>query len=81
MSGSANPSAGGSALPGCDDLARLQGRYRDLRQEHELARARLARTAPAEADGLRAAWRDYCEVIAELDEAIAALRQLRAAPG
>jgi hypothetical protein len=81
MSGSANPSAGGPALPGCDDLARLQGRYRDLRREHELARARLARTAPAEADGLRAAWRDYCEVIAELDEAIAALRQLRAAPG
>ncbi len=79
MNVSGNPRSHGPALPGCDDLGRLEGRWRDLRREHDLARARLAGVAPGEADGLRAAWRDYCEVLAELDEATAALRHLRTA--
>lgn len=64
-----------------DDLKRLESRHRELQREHDLARRRLDQVTPEEADDLRDAWRDYCEVIAELDEATAALEHLRTGTG
>jgi hypothetical protein len=60
-----------------DHLKRLESRHRQLQREHDVARRRLDQVTPEEADELRNAWRDYCEVIAELDEATAALEHLR----
>ena len=64
-----------------DDLKRLEGRHRELQREHDLARRRLDQVTREEADELRDAWRDYCEVIAELDETTAALEHLRTGTG
>lgn len=60
-----------------DPSARLESRRRQLQLERELAVRRLDEVGPQAACDLRAAWRNYCEVIAELDDTTAALRQLR----
>lgn len=67
--------------PFWDDLRRLESRHRQIQQEHDIARRRLELVTPQEADELRSAWRHYCEVIAELDDATAALEQLRTGTG
>lgn len=77
MSASGDPQANWLAPPLWDDLKRLEGRHRQLQREHDVARRRLDQVTPTEADELRSAWRDYCEVIAELDETTAALEHLR----
>jgi len=81
MSASGDPQADWLAPPVWADLKRLEGRHRELQKEHDLARRRLDQVTPEEADALREAWRDYCEVIAELDEATAALEHLRTGSG
>jgi len=81
MSASGDPQAEWLAPPMWDDLKRLESRHRDLQREHDLARRRLDQVTPEEGDELRSAWRDYCEVIAELDEATAALEHLRTGTG
>ena len=43
----------------------------------ELARRAMRRLPPGEAEELQQAWRRYCEVIAELDQATAAIALLR----
>jgi hypothetical protein len=58
-------------------LERLERRHWRLQWEHELARRGLKRLAPGEAEGLQLAWQRYCEVIAELDQATAAIESLR----
>jgi hypothetical protein len=75
---SGDPSGDRLAHPVWDDLERLESRRRQLQLEHELAVRRLDEAKPKETRDLRAAWRDYCEVIAELDDTIAALQHLRA---
>jgi hypothetical protein len=65
------------ARPVWADLERLESRRRQLQLEHDLAVRRLDEAEPKEACDLRAAWRDYCEVIAELDDTTAALQHLR----
>lgn len=81
MSASGDPQANWLAPTVWDDLKRLEGRHRELQREHDLARRRLDQVTPVEADQLRDAWRDYCEVIAELDDATAALEHLRTGTG
>jgi hypothetical protein len=81
MSASGDPRANWLAPPAWDHLKRLESRHRQLQLDHDLARRRLDQVTPQEADELRAAWRDYCEVIAELDEATAALEHLRTGTG
>lgn len=81
MSASGDPQADWFAPPVWDDLKRLESRHRQLQREHDLARRRLDQITPEETDELRNAWRDYCEVIAELDEATAALEHLRTGTG
>ena len=81
MSASGDLQSDWIAPPSWDDLKRLESRHRELQKEHDLARRRLDQVTPAEADELRNAWRDYCEVIAELDETTAALEHLRTSPG
>jgi hypothetical protein len=56
-----------------DGTKRPEGR--ELQREDDLARRRTS----DEAEELRSAWKDYCEVIAELDDATAALEHLRTA--
>ncbi len=48
-------------------LDRLENEHRRLQSEHESARRRLDRADPREAQEVRDAWDQYCEVIAELD--------------
>ncbi len=81
MSASEDPRAGWLAPALWDDLKRLESRHRQLQREHDLARRRLDQVTPAEADALRSVWREYCEVIAELDETTAALEHLRTGTG
>ena len=81
MGASGDPQADWLPPPLLDDLKRLESRHRELQREHDLARRRLDQVAPADGDELRNAWRDYCEVIAELDEATAALEHLRTGTG
>ena len=81
MSASGDPRAEWFAPPVWDDLKRLESRHRQLQREHDLARRRLDQVTKEEADELRNAWREYCEVIAELDEATAALEHLRTGTG
>jgi len=59
-------------------LERLERRHWRVQWEHELARRRLKRQPPGEAEELQRAWQHYCEVIAELDQATAAIESLRA---
>lgn len=81
MSASGDPRADWFVPPVWDDLKRLESRHRQLQREHDLARRRLDQVTPDEADELRTAWREYCVVIAELDEATAALEHLRTGTG
>jgi hypothetical protein len=81
MSASGDPQADWLAPPLLDNLKRLEGRHRQLQREHDVARRRLDQVTVEEADELRSAWRDYCEVIAELDETTAALEHLRTGTG
>lgn len=81
MSASADPQSDWLASPLWDGIKRLESRHRELQREHDLARRRLDQVTPEEADALRSAWRDYCEVIAELDETTAALEHLRTGTG
>lgn len=78
---SGDPLADRLTPPVWDDLERLESRCRQLQQEHDLAVRRLDEVQPEEAGDLRAAWRDYCEVIAELDDTTAALQHLRTGKG
>jgi len=59
-------------------LERLERRHWRVQWEHELARRRLKRQPPGEAEELQRAWQHYCEVIAELDQATAVIESLRA---
>lgn len=81
MSASEDPRADWLAPPFWDELKRLEGRHRELQKEHDLARRRLDQVTAEEAGELRSAWRQYCEVIAELDDATAALEHLRFGSG
>jgi hypothetical protein len=60
---------------------RLERRHWRVQWEHELARRGLKRLPPGEAEALRQAWQRYCEVIAELDQATAAIESLRTCAG
>jgi hypothetical protein len=61
-----------------DRLGALEDRHRQIRSEHSEARRGLERLSPGQSGELRAAWRHYCEVTAELDQATAELEALRA---
>jgi len=60
-----------------DRLERLERRHWRVQWEHELARRGLKRLSPGEAEELQQAWQRYCAVIAELDQATAAIESLR----
>lgn len=62
-------------------LDNLEGRHQRIQSEHELVRRGLERVTNQEAAALRAAWRRYCEVIAELDRTTAELETLRTQTG
>ena len=81
MSASEDARAGWLAPPVWDELKRLEGRHRELQKEHDIARRRLDQVTAEEAGELRNAWRQYCEVIAELDDTTAALEHLRCGTG
>lgn len=61
-----------------EQLERLERRHWRVQWEHELARRSLKRLSPGEDEGLQRAWQHYCEVIAELEQATAAIESLRA---
>jgi hypothetical protein len=58
-------------------LDRLEGRHRRAQSEHERAQRWVQRLPPGDAQELHEAWRRYCEVIAELDQATAEIESLR----
>jgi hypothetical protein len=58
-------------------LDRLEGRHQRIQADHDSARRGLERLSSHASDELRSAWRRYCEVIAELDQATAAFEALR----
>jgi len=58
-------------------LDRLEGRHQRVQAEHDSARRGLERLTSNETEEVRAAWRRYCEVIAELDQTTAELEALR----
>ena len=58
-------------------LLSLESRHEKAQASHHEARRQLEGVSPADAELLRAAWRNYCEVIAELDQATAELELLR----
>jgi hypothetical protein len=58
-------------------LERLESSHRRAQWDHERAQRDLKRLPPGEAEGLRQAWQRYCEVIAALDRATAAIESLR----
>jgi hypothetical protein len=58
-------------------LERLERRHWRVQWEHELARRAMKRLPAGEAEELQQTWRRYCEVIAELDQATAAIASLR----
>jgi hypothetical protein len=62
-------------------LDNLEGRHQRIQSEHELVRRGLERVTSQEAAALRAAWRRYCEVIAELDRTTAEFETLRTQSG
>jgi hypothetical protein len=59
-------------------LERLERRHRRAQWEHHLSQRTLQRVASGEAQELQKAWQRYCEVIAELERATAAIEALRA---
>lgn len=58
-------------------LTRLENRHQKVQSEHDSARRRLERVTPRETEELRDAWRQYCQVIAELDQTTAEIETLR----
>ena len=58
-------------------LDSLEGRHQRIQTEHEAVRRGLERVTHQGAAALRAAWRRYCEVIAELDRTTAEVEVLR----
>jgi hypothetical protein len=60
-----------------DELDRLEERLRCAQSEHKRVRRGLERLTPAGSEQLHQAWRDYCDVIAELDRATADIEALR----
>ena len=60
-----------------DRLDRLENEHRQIQSEHESARRKMDSTNPAAAREMRAAWRSYCDVIAELDRTTGELESLR----
>jgi hypothetical protein len=58
-------------------LERLERRHRRAQWEHHLSQRALQRVARGEAQALQQAWQHYCEVIAELERATAAIETLR----
>lgn len=58
-------------------LLSLETRHQKAQASHHEARRQLEGLSPEDAEQLRAAWRNYCEVIAELDQATAELELLR----
>lgn len=60
-----------------DRLDLLESRHQRIQCEHEDARRGLERVRLEEITELREAWRRYCDVIAELDQATAELETLR----
>ena len=59
-------------------LQALEGRHQRIQSGHDDARRGLERLAAGDAAQLRAAWRRYCEVIAELDRTTCEFEGLRA---
>jgi hypothetical protein len=58
-------------------LERLESRHRRALSEHQRAQRGLERLPPDEPEELSQAWRRYCRVIAELDQATAEIESLR----
>jgi len=81
MSASEDPRLEWLATPLWDDLKRLESRHRELQREHDVVRRRLDQVTNDEAVEMRNVWKDYCDVIAELDETTAALEHLRTGTG
>ena len=57
-------------------LDRLEQRHQQLQNDHERVRRGLERTSPGAPEELRQAWRNYCEVIEELDQTSAEIASL-----
>ena len=62
-------------------LSSLEGRHQRIQSEHETVRRGLEGAKQLQTGDLRVAWRRYCEVIAELDQATADLEALRTRAG
>ena len=60
-----------------DRLDRLERHHQRIQSEHNEARRGLDRLSPKEFEGLREAWRRYCDVSAELDRTAAEFEALR----
>jgi hypothetical protein len=58
-------------------LDRLEGRHQRIQSQYESTRRGLERLTTRETEELRQAWRRYCEVIAELEQATAEFETLR----
>jgi hypothetical protein len=58
-------------------LERLESRHRRVQWEHHLAQRDLQRLPRGATEELHQAWQRYCEVIADLDRATAAIESLR----
>jgi hypothetical protein len=78
MSASEDPLAGWQDPRFLERLTSLEGRHQRIQSEHESVRRGLEGARRSESTDLRLAWRRYCEVIAELDQATAELEALRA---
>jgi hypothetical protein len=77
MSASEHQQTEGLAPDFWDRLERLERRHWRVQWDHELARRAMKRLPAGEAEQLQHTWRRYCEVIAELDQATAAIASLR----
>jgi hypothetical protein len=58
-------------------LDKLEGRHQRAQAKYDNARRGLERLTPGEIEELHRAWRQYCEVIAELDQTTAEFEVLR----
>ena len=61
-------------------LDKLEVRHQRIQLECDSARRGLERLTAGEVEELRRAWRRYCDVIAELDQAAAEFETLRTCP-
>jgi hypothetical protein len=62
-------------------LSRAEADHQRIQTEHENVRRDLESVQRSGSPDLRAAWRRYCEIIAELDRTTAELESLRAQAG